>query len=204
MQRMNDRLCELDVPPSNQGVSYSQLLARNKVLESMLVSDLEHIRDLELRLEQEQILAKQDEEELESFREKKRGLDSRTHQLYRSKLHPELRDRKLPKTMTSLCAADNDFSHLSAADQRLMNLLSAFRDEDLTGADIRDGSYNPDQDVGINKISKRLGTRLLSIEQSSDELDPLLQLVAVAQSRIRELSSSTMEITNTSSGAPIL
>jgi hypothetical protein len=64
-------------------------------------------------------------------------------------------------------------------------------------------SYQPDQDVGINKISKRLGTRLLSIEQKNDELDPLLHLVAVAHSRIRELSGSTMEVTNASSSAPI-
>jgi hypothetical protein len=109
-------------------------------------------------------LAKQDEEELESFREKKRGLDSRTHQLYRSKLHLELRDRKLPKTMTSICAADSDFSHLSAADQRLMNLLAASRDEDLTAADIKDGLYNVRGRRAIAVLTRECLTRVSLID----------------------------------------
>ncbi|KAG0244391.1 hypothetical protein B0O80DRAFT_40592 [Mortierella sp. GBAus27b] len=190
MQKVNDCLSELDVPPSKQGISYPHLSIRNKELEAMLVPDLEHIRDLELRLEQEQILAKRDEEELENFKEKKKALDSWTHQLYRSKLHPELRDRKLPQTMSGLCKTDNDFSHLSAADQRLMNLMPTSRDEGFTGADVRDSSYNPDQDVRINKISKRLGTRLSAVEQNNEGLDPFLQLVAAARSRTIELSNT--------------
>ncbi|KAF9356986.1 hypothetical protein BGX26_004406 [Mortierella sp. AD094] len=56
MEKMNDRLSDLPVPPVGKDrANYSQLTARNRELEAMLVPDLEHIRDLELRLEQEQM-----------------------------------------------------------------------------------------------------------------------------------------------------
>ncbi|KAF9104316.1 hypothetical protein BGX27_010142 [Mortierella sp. AM989] len=193
MQKMNDRLSELDVPPAGKDrTNYSQLTARNRELEAMLVPDLEHIRDLELRLEQEQILAAQDEEQLESFREKKRALDSRTNQLHRAKLHPLLRERDLQSTMSNLCETEKNFSHLSAADQRLMAMMPLSRDEDFSQADVRDTLYKPDQDPRINKISKRLGSRLSSIERNGEGLDPLVQLIAAAQNRIQELSSTTL------------
>ncbi|KAG0015224.1 hypothetical protein BGZ81_011795, partial [Podila clonocystis] len=56
MQKMNDRLSELKVPPSGKnGVpTYAHLPTLNRDLEAKLVPDLEHIRNLELRLEQEQ------------------------------------------------------------------------------------------------------------------------------------------------------
>ncbi|KAF8937376.1 hypothetical protein BGZ58_002788 [Dissophora ornata] len=201
---VNDRLSELNVPSKQADrVNYSQLSARNKLLEAMLVPDLEHIRDLELRIEQEQILAEKDEEDLESFRQKKKAVDSWTNALHRSKLHPHLRGTELSSTMAGLCAADNDFSHLSEADQRLMEMMPTTREEEFSGADIRDSTYNPDQDLKINKISKRLGNRLSSIERNSEGLDPLMQLLAAAQDRVRELSS-TISSTDSKNAATTL
>jgi len=66
--------------------------------------------------------------------------------------------------MTSLCAADNDFSHLSAADQRLMNLMSASRDEDFTGAGIKDGSYNVRGRRAIAVLTRECLTRVSLID----------------------------------------
>ncbi|KAF9197878.1 hypothetical protein BGZ49_001508, partial [Haplosporangium sp. Z 27] len=196
MQKLNDRLSELDVPQGKDRTNYSQLTTRNKELEAMLVPDLEHIRDLELRLEQEQILAAQDEEQLESFREKKRALDSRTNQLHRAKLHPLLRERDSPSSLQTaishLCEAERDYSHLSVADQRLMAAMPLARDEDFSQTDIRDTLYNPDQDPRINKISKRMGNRLAVVERNGESLDPLMQLIAAAQNRVQELSSATL------------
>ncbi|KAI7819089.1 hypothetical protein BC939DRAFT_461129 [Gamsiella multidivaricata] len=197
MQKMNDRLSELDVPPPRRDrINYHQLMNRNKELEAMLVPDLEHIRDLELRLEQEKLLAEQDEEELKDFQEKKRALDSWTNHLHRFKLHPQLRDNSLSSTMAALCAADNNFSHLSVADQRLMSMMPTLRDEVFSASDTRDMLYNPDKDLKINKISKRLGSRLSSIEQNTEGLDPLVQLVAAAQERVRELSNIATSSSN--------
>ncbi|KAF9431686.1 hypothetical protein BGZ76_011836 [Entomortierella beljakovae] len=146
MQKVNDRLSELDVPPppGRERINYSQLMNRKKDLEAMLVPDLEHIRDLELRLEQEQILAKQDEEQLENFREKKKELDIRTGRLQRNKLHSLLRDRDdtLRTAMTNLCEPEKDFSHLSAADRRLLSMMSLSREEDFSNADVHDTMYN--------------------------------------------------------------
>ncbi|KAG0021008.1 hypothetical protein BGZ80_003213 [Entomortierella chlamydospora] len=199
MEKMNDRLSDLPVPPAGKDrANYSQLAVRNRELEAMLVPDLEHIRDLELRLEQEQILAAQDEEQLENFREKKRALDIRTNQLHRAKLHPLLRERdnSLQTAITHLCESEKDFSHLSAADQRLMAMMPLSRDEDFSQADVRDTMYNPDQDPRINKISKRMGNRLAAIERNGEGLDPLMQLIAAAQNRVQELSSTTLNRSN--------
>ncbi|KAI1320970.1 hypothetical protein EDD11_009293 [Mortierella claussenii] len=203
---MNDTLSELNVPtPGKDRPNYSQLTTRNRELEAMLVPDLEHIRDLELRLEQEQILAEQDKEQLESFKEKKKALDSYTAQLHRQKLHPLLREpgsrHKAPiskSTMATLCmdAENRDYKHLSAADQRLLAMMPTSRQEDFSGAEIRNTTYNPDQDPKINKFSKRLGTRLSSIEQNGAGLDPVLQLILAAQDRVRELSGTVASGSN--------
>ncbi|KAF9401895.1 hypothetical protein BGX21_000269 [Mortierella sp. AD011] len=152
---MNDRLSDLPVPPAGKDrANYSQLAVRNRELEAMLVPDLEHIRDLELRLEQEQILAAQDEEQLENFREKKRALDIRTNQLHRAKLHPLLRERdnSLQTAITHLCESEKDFSHLSAADQRLMAMMPLSRDEDFSQADVRDTMYNVRKEKPPDKV----------------------------------------------------
>ncbi|KAG0206780.1 hypothetical protein BGX28_001853 [Mortierella sp. GBA30] len=191
--RVNDSLSELNVPPpGKERVNYPQLAARNKELEATLVPDLEHIRDLELRLEQEQILVKQDEAELANFKEKKLALNQRTRELQRSKLHHLLRDSSLSTSMATLCQADNDFRHLSVADQRLMSLMPRSRDEVFSGADVRENSYNPDRDMSINKVSKRLGNRLSAIECNGEGLDPLLQLVAAAKDRMHKLSATAL------------
>ncbi|KAF9960299.1 hypothetical protein BGZ72_007422 [Mortierella alpina] len=193
MQRLNDSLSELNVPPQGkERINYPQLATRNREMEAMLVPDLEHIRDLELRLEQEQILAKQDEVELVNFREKKQALDQRTRELQRSKLHPLLRDSSLSTSMTALCKADVDHGHLSVADQRLLSLMPTSQDETFSGTDLHESTYNPDQDLSINKVSKRLGGRLSAIEKNGEGLDPLLQLITVAKDRIRELSTTTL------------
>ncbi|KAF9910733.1 hypothetical protein EC991_005718 [Linnemannia zychae] len=191
MQQLNDCLSELQVPQAQARVNYAQLAARNRELEAMLVPDLEHIRDLELRLEQEQILAAQDEAELEEFHEKKRALDKRTLYLQRKNLHPLLKTPELSATMDSLSHAKGDFSHLSLADQRLMNLMPLSRHEDFAGSEVRESLYNPDQDISINKVSKRLGSRLSAIERHTEGLDPLMQLVAAAREKLASLPRST-------------
>ncbi|KAG0308326.1 hypothetical protein BGZ98_008308 [Dissophora globulifera] len=140
-----------------------------------------------------QKLAEQDEAELENFEKKKEALDSWTNRVHRSKLHPMLRDPSLSTTMAALCAADNDFSHLSPADQRLMASMPMLRDEGFAAVDAPEKAYNPDQDLKINKISKRLGGRLSSIERNTEGLDPLMQLIAAAQDRVHELSRSTLD-----------
>ncbi|KAF9943000.1 hypothetical protein BGZ67_008631 [Mortierella alpina] len=94
--------------------------------------------------------------------------------------------------MAALCKADNDHGHLSVADQRLLSLMPTSRGEDFSGTDFHESSYNPDQDLSINKVSKRLGSRLSLIERNGEGLDPLLQLIAVAKDRIRELSATTL------------
>ncbi|KAF9095271.1 hypothetical protein BGX23_000787 [Mortierella sp. AD031] len=191
MQKLNDCLSELKVPQTQSRVNYGQLTARNRELEAMLVPDLEHIRDLELRLEQEQILAEQDAETLADFKEKKRALDARTDFLQRTKLHPLLKDPDLSSTMDSLCNSRNDYDHISVADQRLLNSMALSRRENFAGSEVRESLYNPDQDVNINKVSKRLGSRLSAIERHSEGLDPLMQLVAAAKEKVTELSRTT-------------
>lgn len=111
-------------------------------MEATLVPDLEHIRDLELRLEQEQRLADEDEAALADFQDRKRALDQRTTQLHRSKLHPLLRDRNLTSTTAALCRVDNDYSHLSVADQRLMSLMATSQNEDFCGSEMGKPLYN--------------------------------------------------------------
>ncbi|KAG0366761.1 hypothetical protein BGX24_003545 [Mortierella sp. AD032] len=199
MQQLNDCLSELKVPQAQARVSYSQLSARNRELEAMLVPDLEHIRDLELRLEQEQILAEQDEAELQEFQEKKRALDKRNVYLQRKNLHPLLKDEELSESMDSLCHTKGDYNHLSLADQRLMNLMPLSRHENFAGSEVRESLYNPDQDVSINKVSKRLGSRLNAIERHSEGLDPLMQLVAAARKKVTELSLNTPAVASSSS-----
>ncbi|KAF9125542.1 hypothetical protein BGW39_007318 [Mortierella sp. 14UC] len=201
MQQLNDCLSELKVPQVQARVSYAQLSARNRELEAMLVPDLEHIRDLELRLEQEQILAEQDEAELEEFHEKKRALDKRTAYLQRKNLHPLLKTPELSATMDSLSHTKGDYSHLSLADQRLMNSMPLSRHEDFAGSEVRESLYNPDQDVSINKVSKRLGSRLSAIERHSEGLDPLMMLVAAAKEKITKLSRSTPAAPSSSASA---
>ncbi|KAF9896930.1 hypothetical protein BX616_006480, partial [Lobosporangium transversale] len=149
MQKMNDRLSELNVPPPRKDrPNYPQLAAQNRQLEAMLVSDLEQIRDLELRLEQEQILEKREEQELENFQEQKRMLDSHNADLQRHKLHFLLHEgshRGISKeTLATLSSSTEDrvYNHLSAADQRLMALMPLARDEDFSEAELRDQTYN--------------------------------------------------------------
>ncbi|KAG0277308.1 hypothetical protein BGZ95_006149 [Linnemannia exigua] len=199
MQQLNDCLSELKVPQAQARISYSQLSARNRELEAMLVPDLEHIRDLELRLEQEQVLAEQDEAELQEFLEKKRALDKRTVYLQRKNLHPLLKGEGLSETMDSLCHTKGDYSHLSLADQRLMNLIPLSRHEDFIGSEVRESLYNPDQDVSINKVSKRLGSRLSAIERHSEGLDPFMQLVTAAREKVTQLSLNTLAVVPSSS-----
>ncbi|KAF9580612.1 hypothetical protein BGW38_002669, partial [Lunasporangiospora selenospora] len=184
---LNDTLGELKVPPQkiDRGLHYENLTARNKELESMLVPELERIRELELRLEQEQKLVEQEEKQLETFNEKKRVLDTHTQYLQRNKLHPLLRSTSLSSTMDSLCRPDNDFGHLSVEDQRLLSMMPISREETMSGADIRESTYNPNQDLRINKTSKRLGNQLANIEQNGAVLDPLLQLVSVARDQLK-------------------
>lgn len=188
LQKLNDTLSELQVPQGSVKPNYAQLSARNKELEATLVPDLEHIRDLELRLEQEETLAKLDEEALEEFKAKKRALNERTEYLQKTNLHPHLQSEDLSETMESLCHAKGHYSHLSVADQRLMNLMPLSRNEVFAGTELRESLYNPDQDVSINKVSKRLGSRLSAIERNSEGLDPLMQLVAAARDKVTELS----------------
>ncbi|KAF9924999.1 hypothetical protein FBU30_005163 [Linnemannia zychae] len=207
MQKLNDCLSELQVPQTHARINYAQLQTRNRELEAMLVPDLEHIRDLELRIEQEQILAKQDEEELADFLEKKRALDSRKESLQRSNLHPLLKDQDLSSIMDSLAHTKNNYNHLSVADQRLMNLMPLSRQENFAALDGREPLYNPEQDVNINKVSKRLGNRLSTIEQHSEGLDPLMQLVTATQEKVKELSRimpfpSTPAVSTTSPSMP--
>ncbi|KAF9156980.1 hypothetical protein BG015_009353 [Linnemannia schmuckeri] len=199
MQKLNDTLSELKVPQSQAKPNYAQLSVRNRELEATLVPDLEHIRDLELRLEQEQILAKQDEEALQEFKAKKLALNKRTEYLQKTNLHPHLQGEDLSETMESLCHTKGDYSHLSVADQRLMNMMPLSRHEDFAGAEVRESFYNPDQDVSINKVSKRLGSRLSAIERHSEGLDPLMQLVAAARDKVTELSRTIPPTTASSS-----
>ncbi|KAF9393555.1 hypothetical protein CPC16_001742 [Podila verticillata] len=188
MQKMNDRLSELKVPPSGRnGVpAYAQLGTLNRDLEAKLVPDLEHIRNLELRLEQEQKLLEDEEAQLAAFEESKRALDIRTHQLHRSKLHPLLKEPGLSDKMTSLCRTRNDFSHLDMANQRLLSMMP-LANEGFADAELKESTYNPDQDLKINKLSKRLGTRLSAIEDNGQGLDPLMQLVLTAKEKVRDL-----------------
>ncbi|KAG0225710.1 hypothetical protein BGW41_004585 [Actinomortierella wolfii] len=122
IQKINDRLSGLTVPPlpRNQRTPYAQLAARNRELEAMLLPDLEHIGELELRLEQEKKLAEQVEAQLATFQEKKQAFDVHTRQLYRSKLHRSLRGPQLESIMTSLAAEDSSYEHLGAEDQQLV------------------------------------------------------------------------------------
>ncbi|KAG0286161.1 hypothetical protein BGZ96_009668 [Linnemannia gamsii] len=191
MQKLNDTLSELQVPQAQARVNYAQLSARNRELEAMLVPDLERIRDLELRLEQEQILAAQDEEALNDFKETKKAVDTRTKDLQRKHLHRQLKDDNLSDTIDSLSHTKGDYGHLSVTDQRLMNLMPLSRHENFTRSGVRESFYNPDQDVSINKISKRLGSRLSAIERHSEGLDPLMQLVAAARDKVADLSRIT-------------
>ncbi|KAG9064321.1 hypothetical protein KI688_003509 [Linnemannia hyalina] len=188
LEKLNDTLSELQVPQGSVKPNYAQLSARNKELEATLVPDLEHIRDLERRLEQEETLAKLDEEALQEFRAKRRAQNDRMEYLQKTNLHPHLQSEDLTETMESLCHAKGDYSHLSVADQRLMNLMPLSRNEDLAGSEVRESLYNPDQDVSINKVSKRLGSRLSAIERNNEVLDPLMQLVAAARDKVAELS----------------
>ncbi|KAF9312218.1 hypothetical protein BG003_006476 [Podila horticola] len=188
MQKLNDRLSELKVPASGRnGVpTYAHLPTLNRDLEAKLVPDLEHIRNLELRLEQEQKLLEEEEAQLAAFEESKRALDIRTHQLHRSKLHPLLRESGLSDKMASLCRTRNDFSHLDVADQRLLSMMP-LNNEGFADAELKESTYNPDQDLKINKLSKRLGTRLSALEDNGQGLDPLMQLVLTAKEKVREL-----------------
>ncbi|KAG0083798.1 hypothetical protein BGZ93_009106 [Podila epicladia] len=188
MQKMNDRLSELKVPPSGRnGVpTYAHLPALNRDLEAKLVPDLEHIRNLELRLEQEQKLLEDEEAQLAAFEESKRALDIRTNQLHRSKLHPLLKESGLSEKMASLCRSRNDFSHLDVADQRLLSMMP-LNNEGFADAELKESTYNPDQDLKINKLSKRLGMRLSAIEDNGQGLDPLIQLVLTAKEKVRGL-----------------
>ncbi|KAF8943248.1 hypothetical protein BGZ47_005649 [Haplosporangium gracile] len=199
MQKLNDTLSELQVPQSQAKPNYAQLSVRNRELEATLVPDLEHIRDLELRLEQEEILAEQDEEALQEFKAKKRALNKRTEYLQKTNLHLHLQGEDLSEIMESLCHAKGDYSHLSVADQRLMNMMPLSRHEDFAGAEVRESLYNPDQDVSINKVSKRLGSRLSAIERHSEGLDPLMQLVAAARDKVTEFSRTIPSTTASSS-----
>ncbi|KAF9425010.1 hypothetical protein BGZ94_007925 [Podila epigama] len=144
MQKMNDSLSELKVPPAGRnGVpNYTHLTALNRDLEAKLVPDLEHIRNLELRLEQEQILLEQEKAQLEAFKDSKRELDRRTTQLHRSKLHPLLKEPQLPDKMVSLCKVEPEYSHLSVEDQRLLSMMQLEPDEGFANADIREPTYN--------------------------------------------------------------
>ncbi|KAF9341166.1 hypothetical protein BGZ91_010579 [Linnemannia elongata] len=173
LQKLNDTLSELQVPQGSIKPNYAQLSARNRELEAMLVPDLEHIRDLELRLEQEETLAKLDEEALEEFKARKRALNKRTEYLQKMNLHPHLQSEDLSDTMESLCHVKGDYSHLS-----------------------------PDQDVSINKVSKRLGSRLSAIERNSEGLDPLMLLVAAAKDKVTELSRTIPSTAASSTNAP--
>ncbi|KAF9296196.1 hypothetical protein BGZ88_000489 [Linnemannia elongata] len=202
LQKLNDTLSELQVPQGSIKPNYAQLSARNRELEAMLVPDLEHIRDLELRLEQEETLAKLDEEALEEFKTRKRALNKRTEYLQKMNLHPHLQSEDLSETMESLCHAKGDYSHLSVADQRLMNLMYLSRNEDFAGTEVRESLYNPDQDVSINKVSKRLGSRLSAIERNSEGLDPLMLLVAAAKDKVTELSRTIPSTAASSTNAP--
>ncbi|KAH7049720.1 hypothetical protein BKA57DRAFT_461069 [Linnemannia elongata] len=202
LQKLNDTLSELQVPQGSIKPNYAQLSARNRELEAMLVPDLEHIRDLELRLEQEETLAKLDEEALEEFKARKRALNKRTEYLQKMNLHPHLQSEDLSETMESLCHAKGDYSHLSVADQRLMNLMYLSRNEDFAGTEVRESLYNPDQDVSINKVSKRLGSRLSAIERNSEGLDPLMLLVAAAKDKVTELSRTIPSTAASSTNAP--
>lgn len=87
-------------------------------------------------------LAKLDEEALEEFKARKRALNKRTEYLQKMNLHPHLQSEDLSETMESLCHAKGDYSHLSVADQRLMNLMYLSRNEAFAGTEVRESLYN--------------------------------------------------------------
>lgn len=87
-------------------------------------------------------LAKLDEEALEEFKAKKRALNERTEYLQKTNLHPHLQSEDLSETMESLCHAKGHYSHLSVADQRLMNLMPLSRNEVFAGTELRESLYN--------------------------------------------------------------
>lgn len=113
-------------------------------------------------------LAEQDEEALKDFKEKKKAVDIRTKDLQRKNLHRQLKDDNLSETMDSLSHTKGDYSHLSVADQRLMNLMPLSRHENFTGSRVRESFYNVRD------------TCLSALRNLSSLADPLLVLCAVS------------------------
>ncbi|KAF9164662.1 hypothetical protein DFQ26_001193 [Actinomortierella ambigua] len=171
LQKINDRLGGLAVPPPprDQRTPYAQLAARNRDLETVLLPDLDHIGELELRLEQEEKMATQIEEQLAIFQEKKQALDAHTRQLYRSKLHRSLRGPDLEGIVNSLAAEDASYEHLDAEDQQLVMAMPEIQSQVASSA-----SGHPPYDLEV-------------VEQNTAQLDTLMQTVSHVQSIMTDL-----------------
>ncbi|KAG0234945.1 hypothetical protein BGW42_006044 [Actinomortierella wolfii] len=193
---INDRLGGLTVPPlpRDQRTPYAQLAARNRELEAMLLPDLEHIGELELRLEQEKKLAEQVEAQLATFQEKKQALDVHTRQLYRSKLHRSLRGPQLESIMTSLAAEDSSYEHLGVEDQQLVLAMPEVQSKVATSSSNHQ-LYDPSTDPVIQSVSASLVSKLEAVDRNAAQLDTLLQAVSHVQAKMQGLPGfSTVDI----------
>ncbi|KAF9978278.1 hypothetical protein BGZ73_003085 [Actinomortierella ambigua] len=188
LQKINDRLSGLAVPPPprDQRTPYAQLAARNRDLETILLPDLDHIGELELRLEQEERMAKQVEEQLAVFQEKKQALDTHTRQLYRSKLHRSLRGPELERIVTSLATEDASYEHLDVNDQQLVMDMPEIQSQAAPSAS-SNRLYDPSTDPVIQRVSKSLASKLEAVEQNAAQLDSLIQTVSYTQAMMHGL-----------------
>ncbi|CAI2175482.1 10465_t:CDS:2, partial [Funneliformis geosporum] len=92
--KIDEKLETHQVPKSskNSNFDYSKLHSQNRALELTLAQELEQISQMELQLEHEKLLLKEDSKSLAKFCSDKKAVDSRNKMLQRNKLHPLLKE----------------------------------------------------------------------------------------------------------------
>jgi hypothetical protein len=161
IEKIDEKLETLQVPKISKNVNfdYSKLHSQNRSLELTLAQELDQISQMEMQLEHEKQLLKEDTKSLTKFRSDKKAVNSRNKTLQRNKLHPLLKEE-----LEDAVEIDEELikSHFKPLKNKSLCL------------------YDPEKDDQLCEIEKSLSLHLRSIEKNTQPIDDLVNDVEEA------------------------
>ncbi|RIA95756.1 CENP-Q, a CENPA-CAD centromere complex subunit-domain-containing protein [Glomus cerebriforme] len=171
ISKIDEKLETLQVPKTSKNINfdYSKLHSQNRSLELTLAQELDQISKMEMQLEHEKLLLKEDTRSLTKFRSDKKAVNSRNKMLQRNKLHPLLKEELED-------AVEIDEELIKSHFKPLKNKSSCL--------------YDPEKDDQLCEIEKSLSLHLRSIEKNTQPIDDLVNEVDEAGRGLMQLMKS--------------
>ncbi|KAF0495088.1 kinetochore protein fta7 [Gigaspora margarita] len=158
ISKIDKKLETLLVPKYSKKANfdYNKIHSQNQTLEMALANELEQINQMEIKLEHETMLLKEDTELLTKLKSDKKAVETRNKMLHRTKLHPLLKNE-----FKDLVDVDNELikSHLKPLKDRSLYL------------------WDPEQDHELCEIKKSISSHLRSIEKNTKVMDNVVSKV---------------------------